>query len=229
MRTLAEYYAAVGYPPARWLIGPEHPSLEDAAIHLLGSMPAARVLEIGYQAGGFAVPVILALRERQDFRYLGVDSGVYENAVPGEVIGAYLAECGVRSDYRFCTADAGRFVAGLRGQQFDLVLLDHYKPLYPRELFTILDRGLVSPGGVILIHDVLGRAARVWRQCRRICDAFNCTVELVPDVVGGLAAVQAAEPGPAWERWAARGEVEVRRLTRWGKEQVKRVLRPALR
>ena len=41
--------------------------LEERAINLLSEMPRARVLEIGYQSGGFAVPVILAMRDRSDF------------------------------------------------------------------------------------------------------------------------------------------------------------------
>jgi hypothetical protein len=52
MEALKEYYRSLGYPESRWHIGPEHPHLEDYAIRLLETLPRARVLEVGYQAGG---------------------------------------------------------------------------------------------------------------------------------------------------------------------------------
>lgn len=67
MNPLAEYKQTLGYPPSRWHISPEHPFLERYWLGLLASMPSVRVLEVGYQAGGFAVPLILAMRERADF------------------------------------------------------------------------------------------------------------------------------------------------------------------
>lgn len=226
MRSLSEYYSSLGYAPEQWHVGPEHPRLEEFAINLLRERRGTRVLEIGYQAGGFAVPLILAMRDRPELDYLGVDSGAYENAVRGDVIASYLQESGVSTGYRFCWAEAGTFVAGLTGSTFDLVLLDHYKPLYPRELYGILSRRLVAPGGVVLIHDVLGRAAGVWAECCRIAAAFGYVVDLVPEVPGGLAVVRVGD-SRGWVRWAARAEVEVRRLGRSCASAARRVLRPA--
>jgi len=67
MVTLAEYYTSLGYTPEVWHIGQEHRHLENFALCLLKQLPRVRVLEIGYQTGGFAVPVILEMQERPDF------------------------------------------------------------------------------------------------------------------------------------------------------------------
>ena len=54
MMTLAEYYAALGYTSDQRPIGLKHPYLENYALRLIEKFLRARVLEIGYQAGGFA-------------------------------------------------------------------------------------------------------------------------------------------------------------------------------
>jgi hypothetical protein len=83
MKTLAEYYTGLGYHPERWHIGPEHPHLEDYAIRLISQLPRGRVLEIGYQSGGFAVPLIMALQNHPGFSYVGIDNGQYATVVDG--------------------------------------------------------------------------------------------------------------------------------------------------
>jgi methyltransferase family protein len=191
--TLQEYYVTLGLPPSRWHIGAEHPSLEQHAIARLGRMPGARVLEIGYQSGGFAVPVILAMHARRDFSYLGVDALVYGNAVEGDVIGRYLDAQGARRCWEFRAGDAADVVRRLRGP-FDLVLIDHDKRLYPRELLAVLRRGLVSRDGCVLLHDVLGKARAAWHDCAIIAAAHGHLAAVVPDVPGGLAVLT---PGSA--------------------------------
>ena len=190
MRTLAEYYANLGYPKARWHIGGEHPSLEQYAVRLLESLPSARVLEVGYQSGGFAVPVILAMRERPDFAYVGIDSLGYSTAIDGTVIARYLEEQGVTAGYEFLVGDARECLAKLRGREFDLILVDHHKPLYPRELRAIVRGGFVSAHGSILVHDVLGKAQGVWPDCALIVRAYGFGVSIVDAVPDGLAVVK---------------------------------------
>jgi hypothetical protein len=58
--TLQQYYASLGLPEAAWLVGPEHPAIEELALAVLATTRGARILEVGVQSGGFAVPVILA-------------------------------------------------------------------------------------------------------------------------------------------------------------------------
>lgn len=200
MTTLQEYYQALGYPRSRWHIGAEHPLLERYAIDLLGRMPRARVLEVGYQSGGFAVPVILAMRDRADFSYVGIDSFVYGSAVAGTVVAAYLERHGARRGYEFFAGDARAVLARLRGP-FDLVLIDHDKRLYPRDLLTVLRRSLVSPEGSVLLHDVLGKARGVWPDCAAIADAFGYSASVVADIAEGLAVMRRTrDVEPGWRQ-----------------------------
>lgn len=197
MNELAAYYQALGYAPSRWHIGAEHPMLEEHAVRLVGERPRARVLEVGYQAGGFAVPVILALHARPGFAYVGVDSMAYGSAVGAAVIGKYLAERGVTSGYEFVASDAGPFLRRVP-PAFDLVLIDHDKRLYPRDLRTVLRRDLVSADGLVLLHDVLGKARRVWHDCLAIARAYGWSPQIVDEVPEGLAVLrrQPSTPSP---------------------------------
>lgn len=196
METLEEYYKRLGYPESRWHIGPEHPRLEEYAICLLETLPRARVLEVGYQAGGFAVPLILRCHSRPDFEYLGVDSMAYKNAVDGNVIASYLNSVGVTSRYRFVIGDAGRFLK-IPTQQFDLVLLDHEKRLYSREFLTIARQQLLSHEGYILFHDVSGKARAAWKVCTTIAQVYGYSWSVVQDVPGGLAVMRRSTPHQA--------------------------------
>lgn len=189
MKELSAYYEALGYPPARWHIGAEHPLLEETAIRLLGNRPRARVLEIGYQAGGFAVPLILALHGRPGFAYVGVDSMAYGSAVEGAVIARYLRRRGLEDGYAFVERDAHRFLHEV-APSFDLVLIDHDKRLYPRDLRTVLRRGLVSVDGLVLVHDVLGKARRVWHDCLAIAHAYGWVSHILDEVPDGLAVLR---------------------------------------
>ena len=210
MSSLAAYYQAVGLDASQWHVGPEHPRLEEHAIEVLRARRGRRLLEIGYQAGGFAVPVITAMAGSDGFAYTGIDSGAYRNTVAGATIEGYLRQQGVDADYRFLTGDAGTMLHRLAGKQFDVILIDHFKPLYPREFRTILRLGLASADAHVLFHDVLGRAEREWVACRRLCDAFGFTWEIRDDVPGGLAVARrdAALPTGGPRRLAGRLAVD---------------------
>lgn len=188
--SLAEYYQSLGFPTSKWHVGAEHPYLEQYAIRLLQTLSGGRVLEIGYQAGGFAVPVILAMQGRPDFSYLGVDSLSYGNAVRGEVIAAYLKSHGITSGVQFVETDAHEFLSQDHHVRFDLVLIDHYKPLYPRDLLAVVRAGLVNPGGVILLHDILGRARGVAKLCEAIAKAYGYTWTVTEEVPEGVAVLR---------------------------------------
>jgi predicted O-methyltransferase YrrM len=187
MSALAEYYKDLGFPPSAWHIGPEHPALERVVLRLLNNAPAARVLEIGYQSGGFAVPIVLALHARPGFQYVGIDSLAYSNAVPGDVIARFLRAQGVKDGFEFVTGDAGQVLRRFPPRPFDLVLIDHYKPLYPRELLAVARRGFVGADGVVVLHDVLGRARSVCGTCRAICRAWGFDWTVTAEVPEGLA------------------------------------------
>lgn len=187
---LVSFYASRGLGRDRFWLGDEHPALERAALELLAGSPSMRVLEVGYQAGGFAAPVLEALHTEPGFHYTGLDSLVYQNAVPPGLLAEYLLERDVARDrFELVTSDAWDFLM-TTSERFDLVLVDHVKGLYRRDLETILARGLVAGGGVILLHDVLAKAAAAWVDCVKVAERYGCSWEIRADVPAGLAIVR---------------------------------------
>jgi len=228
MVTLAEYYRGLGYTPDKWHIGQEHPHLENVAIRLLKQLRTARVLEIGYQAGGFAVPLILEMQERPDFLYVGIDNGAYPNAVHPLVIVNYLKLQKVTCDFNFHRGDAKEVLGRLAPQEFDLILVDHYKPLYFREFYEIASKGLIAPGGYILFHDVFEKAEKAWKECKLICWAFGFSWQIVDIVPGGLGVVERSVSGIQRKTSAeltARLQVEILR----GSRRLKMILTHSIR
>lgn len=190
MRTLQQYYTSLGMPEDAWHVGPEHPSLEELAISLLSTTQQARILEVGVQSGGFAVPVVLAAAGRSGFAYTGIDSLDYTNAVPLRLVDDYLRERGVTRNLRFIESDSTQALRTLPARSFDLILLDHYKPKYSLDLFEVCSRDLLGDDGVILLHDVLAHAAAPWRVCERVCRAFGYTWTIDSVVFQGAALVR---------------------------------------
>ena len=188
--TPAEYYEALGFPEDAWHIGPEHPGLENLAIAVLDSLPGARVLEIGVQSGGFTIPVAMAAHTREPFSYTGVDNLEFSNAVPLRHVEAYLRRAGVTGALQFVEGDSTGVLRHAARDAYDLILLDHYKPKYPIDLYVIFRRQLLAPGGAVLLHDVLTHAADDWEVCKRVCRAFGYSWTLHPDVFQGAAVLR---------------------------------------
>ncbi len=188
--SLSEYYVQLGYEPQKWHIGPEHPFLENYAIRLLNKMPSARVLEIGYQSGGFAVPLILSQSGRPDFSYTGIDSLSYDNAVGPRIIAEHLLSLGMTDGYQFLTAESNSFLRQHCSSGYDLILVDHLKQWYPRELLTILSHDLIAAEGYVLLHDIAGRASAFEADCRRIALAYSYEWSTTDEVPEGLAVVK---------------------------------------
>jgi hypothetical protein len=92
---LHHYYRSLDLPEESWHVGPEHPGLEELGIRLVMGTKQRRILEIGVQSGGFAVPVVLAVAHAGSFSYLGVDNREYTNAVPLQLVADYLELRGV--------------------------------------------------------------------------------------------------------------------------------------
>ncbi|MDO8793176.1 MAG: class I SAM-dependent methyltransferase [Vicinamibacterales bacterium] len=196
-KALAQYYTDAGLPPAVWHLGPEHPALEQCVIDRLTRMTGKRVLEIGVQAGGCGVPVIDALHREPGFSYTGVDNHSYSNAVPFSVIDAFLRARGVATGVAFVESDGAAFLASAAPGSFDVILLDHYKPLYPGSLLEICVRRLLAPGGLVLCHDVLGNAADVWPTCVAVGRMFGLDASVdagVPEGIGELRLAGAFRP-----------------------------------
>lgn len=187
---LGEYYKAVGLPADAWHLGPEHPELERLALRLLADATRARILEVGVQSGGFAVPVIAESSGRPGFSYTGIDALKYTNAVPLGLIADYLERCGIVGDIRFVEGDSTSVLGAMAADSFDLILLDHYKAKYPLDLHIVCARGLLSADGTIVVHDVLAHAAQAWTVCERVCRAFGYTWTIDAAVPNGAAIVR---------------------------------------
>jgi predicted O-methyltransferase YrrM len=192
---LADHYQRAGIAEEAWNVGPEHPALEDTALALLASLDSRQVLEIGFQSGGFAVPVILALQRDAAFHYIGVDNLAYRNAVTPATIDAFLRPRVGRPCYEFVVSGSSEWLRKMPEGSIDLALLDHFKPMYERDLLLLCRRRIVRPGGAILLHDVRAGAARAWRECQHLVRTFNLSVELREDVPAGLAVLRVPRGG----------------------------------
>jgi hypothetical protein len=187
---LTEYYKALGLPDEAWHLGPEHPELERLALRVLGGSARARILEIGVQSGGFAVPVILDSAGRPGFSYTGVDALKYTNAVPLGLIADYLDQRRITGPIRFVEGDSTQALSAMTADSFDLILLDHYKAKYALDLHIVCARELLNAEGTIIVHDVLAHAARAWSICERVCRAFGYTWTIESGVPNGAAIVR---------------------------------------
>lgn len=193
---LIQYYLSKGIRQEQFWIGSEHPALELLALEFLCGRESKFVLEVGYQAGGFAVPVIRELYDEEGFHYTGIDNLSYRNAVNGQLIADFLGEQGMSSEkYQFLVGDASELLMATR-KKFDLILVDHLKALYLRELRLIIAHQLLAEGGMIILHDVLQKAADPWDKCARLCKRMGYAWELHPEIPSGAAVIHAKSPSP---------------------------------
>lgn len=191
---LHEWYLRNGVQDGEFCLGPEHPAMEDIAITLLEKRPTKRILEIGYQSGGFAIPVIAHFAQSPGFQYTGIDNLEFHASRPGGWEFSHLGECldeiGVPRDvYQFHTGDAKEFLTECT-DKYDIILIDHLKALYVRELRVVLQHKLIDPEGFILLHDVNKRASQAWNDCKKWCQCFGCTWAIHDEVASGLAVVK---------------------------------------
>ena len=190
---LRDWYLRNGVNEGEFCIGPEHPAMENLAIQLLEKKPQKRVLEIGYQSGGFAIPVISKFGRIPGFHYTGIDNLQFHGNWQGGWNLSLLTKCLdeheiPRTAYEFQQGDAKHFLCQC-AEKYDLILIDHLKSLYVRELKTILQKKLIQPSGHILLHDVTKRAKQAWSDCKKWCESFGGTWEVHDEVASGLAVV----------------------------------------
>ncbi len=201
-KKIIEFYKREGLGPKQYHFGDEHPRLETVIQEILAGQPGKRFLEIGFQSGGTAFPVIHVFEGEYSFFYTGVDNLQYHNAVSVELLKKYLHENGVRSDcWEFLVGDATKVLSGLK-HPYDVILIDHYKPLYLDALKAILFTGLLKENGVILFHDVLDKAEQAWVDCSSLLHKFKFETEIRDDVPSGLAIARAQGPVKVsfWQR-----------------------------
>jgi len=206
LSNLRKFYVDQGLHDKDFHIGPEHPGLEEKALLLVKDIPAPRILEIGYQSGGFSIPMIVTLFKNQGVTYEGIDNLEFNESINSRwqprFLEEFLEKEGVdNSCFTFNNGDGAEFLKQC-DHQYDLILIDHLKALYPRELKLILQNHLIKEGGFILLHDVSIRAKVAWEKCSKICDSYGCQYEVDENVVSGLAIVK---PGPKKYRVGIKG------------------------
>eukprot|EP00727_Mastigamoeba_balamuthi_P007125 m51a1_g3032 hypothetical protein (248) ;mRNA; f:906350-907177 len=150
---------------------------------LVNCLRAKRVLEIGCFTGYSALAMSMALPDDGEVVTLEYSE---HNAAVAEKRFASSGAAGRR--VRIVRGDAHQTITEVAGQ-FDLVFIDADKPGYVDYYEKVLGRGLLAPGGVIVVDNVLmhGSAcswfARTFNLgCARTIDEFNRHVIADPRV-----------------------------------------------
>jgi len=126
-------------------VGDEKGPLLDRLVRGIG--PGARILELGTFVGYSAVLMS---------RHLGAAGHLVSIDVDPESarVGRAMAElAGTADRCEFLAGKSADVIARLHGP-FDLVFLDHWKGLYEPDMRSILDRGLLVPGGTVVADNV---------------------------------------------------------------------------
>lgn len=160
-------------------VGPEHPVLETFAISLAKTIRARKVLEVGYQCGALSFALVEHLaRNNEHWSYYGIDiEEIYANELcyASSLVPEMLDRMGINHGgrLRFYWGDARQIVpklADIEKVPFDLVLIDHDKPLYLTCYESLLDSGLIAPNAPVVFHDIYTYAKVEWRY---ICNKFS--------------------------------------------------------
>lgn len=109
--------------------------------------PGARVLELGAFCGYSSILFASAL---------GADSRIVSlewSRASVEGASANAAFAGLDDRIDFIQGDSGETIPTLEGP-FDLVFIDHSKPLYLRDLKLIEEHGLLRPGSIVVADNV---------------------------------------------------------------------------
>ena len=160
-------------------VGPEHPRLEMFVIALSRLTGASNILEVGYLCGGLMFPVVQHLARRgSNWRYVGIDLEAELGAegelyYASELIPQVLETSGVdfRDNLFFLIGDAEEVIRTrlkeIASDEFDLIIIDHAKPLYPSCYRALLDLGYVGARTPVVFHDIFSYAKHEWSYLRQ--------------------------------------------------------------
>jgi predicted O-methyltransferase YrrM len=169
----------VDFRPKQIWIGPEHPFLERFCGELIRQTQAARVLEIGYQCGACTLPLVQLLAKCQEnWKYVGIDLEqdlLGTLAYASDLLPPILNSLGVEhaGHLFFLCGDSDSLIGGHGlesivdvDRQFDIVIIDHHKPLYPTTYQLLVGNGYIGPETIVIFHDVFTYAIEEWKQLR---------------------------------------------------------------
>ncbi len=168
----------------RWLmsVGPEKgPLIRELAERLPGQ---ARILELGAYCGYSSILLADTLGSGAHVTSIEISSQSVESAR------ANVAVAGLSDQVSFLHGPSTEVIATL-SEPFDLVFLDHWKPLYKKDLQLIEERQLLKRGSIV-VADNVGKifGAEEYLDYVRSCGHYDCehreaTIEYtrVPDAV----------------------------------------------
>ncbi|KAJ1458575.1 S-adenosyl-L-methionine-dependent methyltransferase [Pelagophyceae sp. CCMP2097] len=134
-----------------WMMnmGPEKGVMLEAEV---ASRRPARVLEVGTFLGYMTVRLARAMPPDSELVTIELDPTNYATAQ--KVLGKALpAAQRSRVDSRL--GASSDVIAALREPKFDMVLMDHWKPEYAKDLELLRKRGLLAPGALVVADNVL--------------------------------------------------------------------------
>ena len=151
--------------PSPWL-GPEHPAISATLIALAFMKKAESVLEIGYQAGGSAIP----FQNYVDYfggQYQGFDSceDINASVEHAEAIRKCCVKMGVDCGVIWTEAFD---VSKVRGS-VDFVFIDHWKELYLQSTKDLVESAHLAPEAWLVYHDidVEPRWVENWKEVKK--------------------------------------------------------------
>jgi catechol O-methyltransferase len=168
----------------RWLmsVGPEKKKVMSKVADRLPENP--RVLEFGAYCGYSSIMITDTLGPGTSVTSVEIS----ERSV--EACRANVEVAGLSSQISFVHSGSSEAIPELDGQ-FDLVFLDHWKPLYLADLKLLEERRLLKPGTVVIadnVGEVFGAEEYLdyVRNCGRYeCENLPATIEYtqIPDAV----------------------------------------------
>ncbi len=172
-------------------IGSEHPLFSGYISHVLSMNNIRTCLEVGYQCGGLTIPSAKALIEKnKNTTYFGLDKQDDANSKGNHrFIFDYLKEKGVDVErIHLYIGDANELIETCFSECsadffFDMVIIDHAKPLY-QPCFELLDeKALISEESIIFFHDIFTYARKEWNSLKNIPGYYWIEIPLID---GGL-------------------------------------------
>lgn len=194
LKDLAAYSSALALlnhrdPVTGFNIGHEHPVQAATMILLARAAEARSVLEVGYQCGGMLIPLCLAQIHGGDPLFeqiVGIDN--YQGSGSGRkqdlLIESYLRTFGFESFQLIGGEDFTPYA--FQDFAFDMVILDHDKPLTLQHVVECIEYNVVAHDGIIVVCDIDIYPEETWKILRRENARRNGALGVLHDMKEGF-------------------------------------------